>query len=872
MIYRLQYQIALFSLCLFGSLLATPAVLALGPIGALGTQATVYAPNRFPMAYQTDQGGLGAFNNQQATAIADFAFSEWANLSTATLSFTNSGQIDHDVTSATDPLITGIEQFFDGVFPVVFDNNGAITDNRIGAGASNQVYGFASSFSSDGITYQEGLVVINGKLTAQDNVEPVYREVIAHEVRHMLGIGHSQVALSADFSLMYPTTLTGVNNLGIDPDDAASMSLLYPAPGYLASVGAISGTITDANGSPLSGVNVVAVNTVTGAAFSTVSDYYSGGDPLYRNGPDRTGAYTINGLPPGSYYVRAEPINVLFQGGSRVASYLTPVNTDLWREWYNGGGENGNILVDNAHDKTAVNVTAGNTTTGITIASGYSPTITELTAFSGTIGQVIDLPLQFSNATLTKLATRYTAPSNGSLLGVRIYSGEDSQMPTDGGLKVTVYKNTQGSLAGVPGDTLGSVTIPFAEINAGHENDFWLRGIGQPINFLQGQEFHVGVEVVQNGRVVFFMDNASGTKNQTSYFVQQAQQWLNFPDGLTGAAGWNIQMRALYTTVSAGVPTPLIGLTPSQVAFSPSRIGAKVTEELEVRNVGTADLNVTNLLISGSNGDKFSIESGGGTFSLQPGQARTLVIGFSPAARPQVSAILNIFHNGEGSPTAVTLAGSGKEAIISSVPSSLNFADQPINRTREEQFAVLQNAGNDSLMIVKAEGIGPDASSFVLLNYTPRPWVGLLQIFRANILFRPNEERSYSATLRVEHNLPSSPLEIPIVGTGTEAVSGVAEIRSGDLHLKLLGSMPNPVGGKGEIVWEVAGEGRLSAELQIVDAAGRIITREHQIVNGTGGTTTSSFPFDFSTLSPGLYQIVLHSEQGSAVQRVIVVR
>ncbi|MCE2503694.1 MAG: choice-of-anchor D domain-containing protein [Chlorobi bacterium] len=866
----LRYTLASLALILVGTSLC-----ALGPTGGSGTTATVYSANRFPLSYQTDQGDLGAFNNTQATAIVDFSFSEWENLATATLSFTNAGQIDHNVTSATDPLISGIEQFSDGIFPVIFDDNGSITDDRIGVGASRQVYGFASSVSRDGLKYQEGYVIINGSLASRPDVEPIYREAVTHEIGHMLGIGHSQVNLGAKFSLMYPISLTNVDNPGLDPDDAASMSLLYPAPGYLESVGSISGTITNSNGSPLSGINVIALNTTTGDVYSTVSDYFSGDNALFRNKPARTGAYIIRGLPPGNYYVGIEPVNSRFQGGSRVASYLTPINTDTWKDWYNGPEESGNMLTDNSNEKTVLSVTAGNVTSGIDIVANYSSTQTELTAFNGTTGQTIDLPFSFgnSNRTLGRLATRYTAPTNGSLLGFRIFFGAASDMPNDGSLKVTVYTNTQGSLAGIPGEVLGSVTIPFSELSAGHDNDIWLHDIGLPINFSQAQQFHVGIEIEGNGHLVCRFDNAQGTQNQTSYLIEENQSWRNFPDGLSSdAAGWNLDASILYTTVRAGVPTPLIALSQNNVEFATTRLGEKTTQELQIQNVGTANLEITNLLIGGSNHDKFSIESGGGAFSLKPWQTRTLSLGFTPEDRPEVSAILNIFHNAAGSPTAVNLSGSGKAAILNSVPESLDFEGQAVNKSRTEEFAVLRNTGNDSLRIFDVEINGPDAPSFDRRSYTPLVWVGLLQTFKARIAFRPTEERAYNATLRVTHNLDSSPLEIPITGTGTEDIGSVTEIRSGSFRVALLGTQPNPIQGQGEIIWQVEGIGRLPVELMMIDAAGRTVLHQDHVIYNNGGKWTKAFPVDLSRFPAGLYQVALRSKYGTAVRKVVVVR
>lgn len=844
-----------------------------GPISSRGLIPTTYAQNRFPLVYLTDQGALGAFSNQEAVALANFSFSEWEDLATASIAFSYSGNLDHDVTSATDGLISGPTQFDDGIFPVVFDSDGSITDARIGAGASNQVYGFATSFTPDGTEFIEGLVVINGRLTTRPDVEPVYREVITHEIGHMLGVDHSQVGVGANFSLMYPSVLTNIANIGFDPDDAAAISVLYPATNYLASVGSIEGTLTTSEGLPLSGVNVVAINVSTGDAFSTVSDYFSGPSPSYRNKPGRTGAYRINGLPPGDYYVKIESIKPIFGSGSSVASYDPPINTDIYREWYNAAEENGNILIDNGNASTAVTVSAGGVVSGIDIAANDSPTVSEFSEYNGTPGLAIPLPNQLSNATVSKLAAGYTAPQNGSLLGVRLWLAADSDLPSSGNLKVSVYTNKNESLSGIPDNPLGSVTLPLHYLSADQDNEIWLREIGGSVNFLSGAKFHVVLEVEGSGAPLLIFDDAVGTKNRSSYFLEENQSWLNFPDGLTGADGWNIRMTAIYTTVPAGVPTPLIGINPGDVVFGRQTVGEQVLREVEVRNIGTAPLVATQTVLSGAGASSFQVVSGGGAFTLTPGAIRTIMIGFTPTTTTTSQATLNIFHNAAGSPSPITLSGVGKSAAISSPATLLDFGTQTPNEAVITEFLIFRNSGGDSLRVLGLELDAPDGGISLVTSAGP-DWVPPGLSYKVRIRFRPTEEKTYNGTLRVRHELDSSPLEVPITGVGDDGQIGAigTTLAVGGTRLSFEEIRPNPLQDEGQIMLRAAGSGTLDAEILAVDLRGGILRRTTTRLELDGTTRQVALPFSAENLSAGVYTVIVRTKLGSVARRVVISR
>ncbi|HVC20533.1 MAG TPA: matrixin family metalloprotease [Vicinamibacterales bacterium] len=136
------------------------------------------------------------------------------------------------------------------------------------------------------------------------------QSIATHEIGHFLGLNHSAIGVvttAADGSLdvqakravMFPIAFTpgNVSDRTLTPDDIAGISVLYPAAGFQQSTGTISGQVTK-NGAGVFGAQVLALDTQTGALVASFS-------------LDTHGDYTIAGLAPGTYIVRAEPLDTL---------------------------------------------------------------------------------------------------------------------------------------------------------------------------------------------------------------------------------------------------------------------------------------------------------------------------------------------------------------------------------------------------------------------------------------------------------------------------------------------------------------------------------------------------------------------------------
>jgi len=133
-------------------------------------------------------------------------------------------------------------------------------------------------------------------------------ETIAlHEIGHLSGLGHSALGettlleagrrVTATEAVMFPIAFPAgtTSNRTLQPDDIAGISDIYPDAGVNEKTGSVSGTVTK-NGVGLFGSHVVAFNPTTGTLIGNFA-------------LTESGAFSIAGLSPGAYVIRAEPLD-----------------------------------------------------------------------------------------------------------------------------------------------------------------------------------------------------------------------------------------------------------------------------------------------------------------------------------------------------------------------------------------------------------------------------------------------------------------------------------------------------------------------------------------------------------------------------------
>ncbi|MDP2209853.1 MAG: T9SS type A sorting domain-containing protein [Bacteroidota bacterium] len=535
-----------------------------GPLTTYQSRSIVY--KTMPITYRTDKGNLGAFSNLTAKNLTIESFQVWQDVASSNVAFTNQGElpVDVDGTNFTNYL----DNFSDGINPVVFDNNGAIIDAIFGIGASDDILGYAGSAyydaGPDAGYYAEGEAVLNGKFSQPPYslTEIQYKATIVHELGHFIGLDHTQI--NDDFAgdgnpandiyipTMYPTaTDDDVSLASLNPDDIAAVSFLYPEPSFAASTGKISGTAVRFDNSVVRGANVVAISTTDSLMnqISTVTDYFV----------QNTGAYTIHGLSAGNYFIKIEPVIPSFTGGSSVGPYaedgsgISFINPVL-AEYYNGQNESHDPLIDSVNARVSVSVNVGLTTSGINILANKVPDqpLTNILEYHGTPTYIIELPSEFEDIAY---AVRFTPGADAKLKRTEfLINGGTNGIKGNGTLKVTVHNDTTGSLGGIPGTQIGSaINIPFSSLTKGVFNTVDLSPLN--ITIPKDVNFHVVFQVigVAGDTLQFIADGGANPTNRSSSLFDAGSglQWYNFLDAKNFGSGENLVIRTVVDLLTS---------------------------------------------------------------------------------------------------------------------------------------------------------------------------------------------------------------------------------------------------------------------------------------------------------------------------------
>jgi hypothetical protein len=385
---RLLMTIIVLPWCLATPAFAGGPLTVGGPNNGVAGQPFVWNPAAMPIQYRVDSGpmstnpnGQVVISNSAGLTRVQSTFGNWQQAPHASIQYQYAGPIQ-SATGAALPDVATLTDYNTALGlcqagaenPIVFDANGAII---AALGLPPDIIGFASPCKLDPQSgfIVSGFALLNGQF--QDGVDAYpnfeltasqFDQAITHELGHFSGLSHSQINDSildagspcpvdqlAGLPLMFPFLArqsridAGLPVLA--PDDQAWIAILYPAQDFNTAYGTIKGAILFSDGqTPVQGANVIARSTrqPLQVAVSSVSGYRFTGNPGQSLTGDNTGGSaqgsrdaTLIGyyeipVPPGTYTVEVESIDLSFQGGSGLGPLDPPIALPGPHEFWHG--------------------------------------------------------------------------------------------------------------------------------------------------------------------------------------------------------------------------------------------------------------------------------------------------------------------------------------------------------------------------------------------------------------------------------------------------------------------------------------------------------------------------------------------------------
>ena len=199
------------------ALWSSPVLMAGGPnlLLAPGTPLT-WDPSQ-PVNFVIDNGPLrtSVFTRDQGADLVRTVLQAWEDVETATITFEDRGFLTANVNGGNFRMF--LNQVRPEGNPIVFDEDGAITDEIFGQGQSAFVLGFATAFvlTEQDVFYRYGFAVLNG---LQASLSPFsdFSKTVLHELGHMIGLDHTQAGLDQFFAgpravvpIMFPFIASG---------------------------------------------------------------------------------------------------------------------------------------------------------------------------------------------------------------------------------------------------------------------------------------------------------------------------------------------------------------------------------------------------------------------------------------------------------------------------------------------------------------------------------------------------------------------------------------------------------------------------------------------------------------------------------------
>lgn len=222
--------------------------------------------------------------------------------------------------------------------------------------------------------------------------------------------------------------------------------------------------------------------------------------------------------------------------------------------------------------------------------------------------------------------------------------------------------------------------------------------------------------------------------------------------------------------------SPVAAVAPTALAYPSTSVGTtSANASVTVSNTGASTLSITGATLGGANAGDWVLP-GGGTCaipgSVAAGASCTIAVAFRPTAGGARAASLAVAHNGTGSPSTVSLSGTGSTTPQPSIALSvatLDFGAVIVGTPSAARGITVSNPGNAALTLGAIASTGANAGDFARTGGTCAASVAAGASCTLDVVFTPAALGARSAALSIASNAPAGTASVPLAGTGQPA-------------------------------------------------------------------------------------------------------
>jgi hypothetical protein len=218
-------------------------------------------------------------------------------------------------------------------------------------------------------------------------------------------------------------------------------------------------------------------------------------------------------------------------------------------------------------------------------------------------------------------------------------------------------------------------------------------------------------------------------------------------------------------------PAPDIDVNPNPYGFGAVLVNTTATGALYIRNVGTQELQVDAISLTGTDAGQFAIAPGSVPFTVAPDATHNLDVTFTPTSVGSKTATVQLTSNdpNEGS-LNVALTGSGSTPTeIEVSPLSHNYGGVSVGASGVGRFTVT-NLGGANLQVTGTSLTGPNANQFAITAGGGSFTLATGASRNIDVSFSPTSAGDKNAALQlVSNDQDEGTLDLLLNGSGTTA-------------------------------------------------------------------------------------------------------